>query len=81
MNWEKSKETTGKAGTCAKFLVEQKFPFQRVIPKLVSKHDITLDLVLNLDQTPLSHFSLGKYTFDLKGSTTVPVKVSMINDK
>ena len=30
--------------------------------------------VLNLDQTSLSYVSPGKYTLDLKGSTTVPIK-------
>ena len=30
--------------------------------------------MLNLDQTPLSYVSPGKYTFDLKGSKTVPIK-------
>ena len=38
------------------------------------KHDIPLDLVLNLDQTPLSYVSPGKYTFYLKGSITVTIK-------
>ena len=38
------------------------------------KHDIPLDLVLNLDQTPLSYVSPGKYTFYLKGSSTVTIK-------
>ena len=33
-----------------------------------------MELVLNLDQTPLSYVSPGKYTFDLKCSKTVPIK-------
>ena len=41
--------------------------------------DIPLDLVLNLDQTPLSYVSPGKYTFCLKGTTTVPIKC--VDDK
>lgn len=30
--------------------------------------------MLNLDQTPHPYVSQGKYTFDLKGSATVPIK-------
>ena len=33
-----------------------------------------MELVLNLDQTPLSYVSPGKYTFDFRGSKTVPIK-------
>ena len=31
-------------------------------------------ICINIDQKPLSYVSLGKYTFCLKGSTTVPIK-------
>ena len=37
-------------------------------------HDVPSALVLNLDQTPLSYVSPGKYTFSSKGSKNVPVK-------
>ena len=30
--------------------------------------------MFNLDQTPFSYVPPGKYTFDLKGSKTVPIK-------
>ena len=33
-----------------------------------------LEFVLNLDQTTLSYSNFKKYTFDLKGSKTVPIK-------
>ena len=33
-----------------------------------------MELVLNLDQTPLSYVSPGKNTFYLKGPKTVPIK-------
>ena len=62
-----------------KFLEEEKFTFQRAISKFVSDHYIPLELALSLDQSLLSYVSPGKYTFDLKGSKTVPVKVSTIN--
>ena len=68
MDWVKRKGTTGKVEPCSKFLEEEKFTFQRAITKPVSDRDIPIKLVLNLDQTP------GKYTFDLKGSKTVPIK-------
>ena len=74
MYWVKRKRTTGKVEPCSKFLEEEKFTFQRAIAKAVSDHDIPMELVLNLDQTPLSYVSPGKYTFDLKGLKTVPIK-------
>ena len=73
MDWVKRKGTIGKE-PCSKFLEEEKFTFQRAIAKAVSNHDIAMELVLNLDQTPLSYVSPGKYTFDLKGSKTFPIK-------
>ena len=52
----------------------RKIYIQRAIFKFVLEHYIPVDLVLNLDETSLSYISPGKYTFDLKGSTTVPIK-------
>ena len=74
MDWVKRKGTTEEVEPCAKFLEAEKCSFERAISKFVSEHDIPLDLVFNLDQTPLSYVSPGKYTFDLEGSTTVPIK-------
>ena len=79
MDWVKRKGTTGKVEPCSTFLEEEKFTFQRAIAKAVSDHDIPMELVLNLDQTPLSYVSPGKYIFDLKGLKTVPIKG--VNDK
>ena len=79
MDWVKRKRTTGKVESCSKFLEEEKFTFQRAISKFVSGHDIPLELVLNLDQTPLSYVSPRKYTFDLKDSKAVPIK--SVNNK
>ena len=62
-----------------KFLQEEKFSYQREVLRVISKHDIPLDLVLKLDQAPLSYVSPG--TFCLKGSTTVPIKGVMKNVK
>ena len=53
---------------CVKFLEE------RAISKFVLERAIPTDLVLSLDQAPLSYVSSGKYTFDLKNSSTFPIK-------
>ena len=73
--------TFGKVEPCSKFLEEEKFTFQRAIGKVVSDHDIPMELVLNLDQTPLSYVSLGKYTFDLGVQRQFQSRVSMTKDK
>ena len=41
---------------------------------VVYNHDIPPELILNLDQIPLSYVSPGKYTFNIKGSSNVPIK-------
>ena len=40
----------------------------------IEEHDIPKELILNLDQTPLPHVSPGKYTFNPKCATRVPIK-------
>ena len=52
----------------------KKFSFQRKISNVILDHDVPSALVLNLDQTPLSYVSPGKYTFSSKGSKSVPIK-------
>ena len=68
MNWVKRKATTGK------FLAEERFTFQEAISTYVYDHDIPTDLIINLDQTPVSYVSPGKYTFNMKGAKHVPIK-------
>ena len=70
MEWVKRKGSTGKVEPSENFLQEV---YQREISRIILNHDNPLDLVLNLDQTPLSYVSPGKYTFCLKGTTTVPI--------
>ena len=41
---------------------------------IIEEHDIPKELILNLDQTPLPHVSPGKYTFNPKCATRVPIK-------
>ena len=74
LNWSKRKATTGKVEPPKQLLAEEKFTFQREISKMVSEHDIPKCLVLNLDQTPLSYVTTGKYSFSFKGEKNVPVK-------
>ena len=74
MEWVKRQGTTGKVEPSEKFLQEEKFSYEREISRIILNHDIPLDPVLNLDQTPLSYVSPGKYTFCVKGTTTVPIK-------
>ena len=81
MNWNKRKDTTGKIEPSKQFLLEEKFTFQKKISGVIFEHDIPKELIINLDQTPLSYVSPGKYTFDVKGVKTVPIKVSMTRDK
>ena len=81
MNWTKRKGTTGKIEPSKQFLLEEKLTFQKKISGVIFEHDIPKELIINLDQTPLSYVSPGKYTFDVKGVKTVPIKVSMTRDK
>ena len=73
------KGTTGMIEPSKRFLVEEKLAFQGRIALIIAEHDITKELILNLDQTPLSYVSPGKYTFNPKSAKTVPIKG--INDK
>ena len=63
MNWTKRKGTTRKVELSKKFLKEEKFTFQRKISNVILDHDVPSAIVINLDQTPLSYVSPGKYTF------------------
>ena len=74
MNWTKQKDTTGIVEPSKKFLEEQKRTFQRKISTVMLDHGIPSELVFNLDQTPFSYVSPGKYTFSSKGSKNVPIK-------
>ena len=74
MDWVKRKATTGKVEPFTQFLAEEKFTFQKAISTYVYDHDIPTDLIINLDQTPLSNVSPGKYTFNMKGVKHVPIK-------
>ena len=54
MNWTKRKGTTGKIEPPKQFLLEEKLTFQKKISDVIFEHDISKELIINLDQTPLS---------------------------
>ena len=73
MDWIKRKGNAGKVEPTAQFLVEEKFTFQRALSTVVYNHDIPPDPAINLDQTPLSYVSPGKYIYStLKVLKTLP---------
>ena len=59
MEWSKRKGTTGKIEPSKQFLLEEKLTFQKRIASIIEEHDIPKELILNLDQTPLSYVSPG----------------------
>ena len=68
------KGTTGKTEPSQQFLLEEKLTFQKKMSSTISYHDILKELIVNLDQTPLSYVSLGKCKFNVKGVKIVPIK-------
>ena len=74
LNWTKRKGTTGKVEPSPQFLAEEKYTFQRNISVAITEHDVPPFLILNIDQTPLSYATTGKYTFNFKGAKNVPIK-------
>ena len=73
MKWSKRKGTTGKVDPSEALLREEKLTFQLNISKAIVNDDIPRELVINLDQTPLSYVSPGKYTFSPVGAKNVPI--------
>ena len=57
MNWTKRKGTTGQIEQSKKFFLEEKLTFQKKISGVIFEHDIPTELIINLDQTPLSRKS------------------------
>ena len=81
LTWSKRKGTTRKVDPSPQFLTEEKFTFQRNMSTLVSEHDISPSLTINIDQTPLSYVDTGKYTFSFKGSKNIPIMAWMKSTK
>ena len=38
------------------------------ISRVIYEHDIPSEIIIKLDQTPLSYISTGKYTFNIEGA-------------
>ena len=57
MNWTKRKGITGQIEQSKKFFLEEKLTFQKKISGVIFEHDIPTELIINLDQTPLSRKS------------------------
>ena len=74
MGWSKRKGIAGKIGPSKQFLLEEKLTFQRCIASIIEEHDIPKEVILNLDQTPLSYVSTRKYSFNPKDAKAVPIK-------
>ena len=56
-NLVRRKGTTGKIEPSQQFLLEGKLSFQKKIHDTTFYHDIPKELIVNLDQTPLSYVS------------------------
>ena len=74
MKCSKTKGTTGKIEPSQQFISEEKLTFQKKISGANFYYDIPTESIVNLDQTPLSYVSPGKYAFQVKGVETVPIK-------
>ena len=72
--WSNRKGTTGKIMPSEQFLLKEKLTFQRRISSIIQEHEITKELILNLDQALLLYVSPTKYTFNLKVANTAPIK-------
>ena len=75
VEWSKKKGTIGKIEQSKQFLLEEKLTFQRRIASIIEEHDISKEFILNLDQTPLSYLSTGKYTIIQKVQRQCLLKV------
>ena len=64
---------TSKIPIASGLLKEEQLTFQRKIQALIKWHDIPKDLVLNLDEMPLSYITAGNNTLEFQGAKCVPV--------
>ena len=56
------------------FRLEERLTFQKKTSGAIFYYHIPKELIVNLDQTPLSYVSPSKYTFSVKSVKTVPIK-------
>ena len=74
VEWNKHKATIEKIEPSPQLLSEEKFTFQRAVSIAVFEHEISISLIANLDQTPLSHVSPGRYALSFKSANNVLIK-------
>ena len=74
MKWVKRKGTTWETEPSQQFLLVEKLTFQKKISGAIFYHNIPKELIVNLDQIPLSYVTPGKSSFDVKGVNTVLFK-------
>ena len=79
LNWCKRKATTDKVEPSSQYLAEETFSFQREISTAEFNNDIPPELVINLDQTPLSYRE--NIPSASKGLKTCQLKTWTINVK
>ena len=60
IGFTKRRVTTAKQSVAPSFLKNIGFSFQRAIKEVVEAYDISDDLIINIDQTPLPFMLLGK---------------------
>ena len=75
VDWVKHKGTIGKVEPSVQVLAVGKFTFQKAISTIVYDHDIPGDLIVKVDQAPISYMSPRTYTFNIKGAKIVPIKI------
>ena len=66
--------TTRKIEPSEQFIRKEMLTLQKHISNDFEDGNIQIDLVVNLDQTPLSYVSPGKYTFNPSAAKTLPIK-------
>ena len=70
--WSKRKGTNWKIKLSEQSIREEILTFQKRISNVTDDYDIPIDLIVVLDQTPLSYASPHKYTVNPSGAKTVP---------
>ena len=73
IGFTKRRAKTAKQPVSPGFLKEMGFFFHWVIKEVVDAYDIPDDLVINIDQTPLTFILLSKYTMVKKNEKLVPI--------
>lgn len=73
LNFVRRKATTAKPKIAPGLIDEVGFSFFKEITDLVRWFNITKELIINIDQTPLPYVLVSSYTMEKKGKDCVPV--------